>query len=162
DLLAMLGRRPEAARVLVLGTYRPADLLASSHPLGAVTQELHAHGRCVEVPLALLTPDEVEQFVRLQLGERDVAPGLVDVIYARTEGNPLFMVNVVDDLRAREQCADPDGGLPIEVPESLRGMIEKQLRRLDAEERRMLEAASVAGVEFRPGAVAAALEQDAQ
>jgi DNA-binding winged helix-turn-helix (wHTH) protein len=162
DLLAVLGRRSEAARLLVLGTYRPADLLASSHPLVAVTQELHAHRRCVDVPLALLTPDEVEEFVRLQLGERAVPPGLVEVIFARTEGNPLFMVNVVDDLLARETYGSPDGAaLDIEVPASLRGMIEKQLRRLDAEERKVLEAASVAGVEFRPGAVAATLEQDA-
>ncbi len=33
DLLAMLARRREAARLLVLGTYRPADVAAAAHPL---------------------------------------------------------------------------------------------------------------------------------
>src|SRR5262245_13440626 len=157
DVVAMLARRPEPAQLLLLGTYRPADLITNAHPLVAVVQELTADRRCTEIPLALLTSDEVEQFLRLQLGEEPVPSELVDAIYARTEGNPLFMVNVVEEILARGGSAAP---LQIEVPANVRGMIEKQLRRLDDQQRQILEAASVAGVEFRPGAVAAALAQD--
>ena len=33
DLLGMLARRREPARLLVLGTYRPADVAGAAHPL---------------------------------------------------------------------------------------------------------------------------------
>ena len=43
DLLAVLARRREASRLLVLGTYRPADVAATGHPLRWVQQELQLH-----------------------------------------------------------------------------------------------------------------------
>ena len=48
------------------------------------------------------------------------------------------------------------------VPQSLRQMIEKQIDRLSVEEQRLLEAASIAGVEFSAAAVAAALAADVE
>lgn len=55
DLLAVLARRREAARLLVLGTYRPTDVLVQGHPLTTVVQELRLHGHCIELPLGLLS-----------------------------------------------------------------------------------------------------------
>ena len=40
DWLTYIARRREPARLLILGTYRPGDVLASNHPLRAVVQEL--------------------------------------------------------------------------------------------------------------------------
>ena len=44
DWLAYLARRPEPARLLVLGTYRPGEALARGHPLEAVKDELKCTG----------------------------------------------------------------------------------------------------------------------
>src|SRR5207247_2393843 len=94
-------------------------------------------------------------------------PALARVIHQRTDGNPLFMVNVVDDLVTQGVIRASDGpwqlvgwleGIAGEAPESLRQLIEKQLDRLTAEEQRVLEAASVAGAEFSAAAVAAGVE----
>jgi DNA-binding winged helix-turn-helix (wHTH) protein len=52
EALALLARRQDAARLLVLGTYRPVDLLLHDHPLKRAKQELAAHGLCVELPLS--------------------------------------------------------------------------------------------------------------
>jgi tetratricopeptide (TPR) repeat protein len=109
--------------------------------------------------------------------------GLARAIHRRTDGNPLFMVNVVDYLASRDllrpaAAGGPDrrgaasrGAAPafeaalaeVEtgVPESLRRMIEKQFERLSPEEQAVLEAASVAGVDFSPIAPAAGLGTDA-
>src|SRR5262249_16423064 len=54
DLLAMLARRTESARLFVIGTYRAAEVAAGAHPLRSVKQELLVHGRCEELPLELL------------------------------------------------------------------------------------------------------------
>jgi predicted ATPase len=51
DLLALLGQRRGPARLLLLGTYRPADVIVSGHPLRAIKQELQVHRRCEELPL---------------------------------------------------------------------------------------------------------------
>ena len=42
DWLSYMARRREPAKLLILGTYRPADVLAGNHPLHGVVQELQA------------------------------------------------------------------------------------------------------------------------
>jgi DNA-binding winged helix-turn-helix (wHTH) protein len=63
DALAMLAWRREPARLLVVGTYRPADAIASGHPLRALAGELQAHAQCRGLPLGFLTPPEVCQYL---------------------------------------------------------------------------------------------------
>jgi predicted ATPase len=43
DLIAAIARRTEPARLLIVGTYRPAEILASHHPLRALKAELELH-----------------------------------------------------------------------------------------------------------------------
>jgi len=40
DWLAFVARRQEYARLLVIGTFRPVEVIVSAHPLKAVKQEL--------------------------------------------------------------------------------------------------------------------------
>jgi DNA-binding winged helix-turn-helix (wHTH) protein len=63
DLLLYLAQRRGPARLLVIGTYRPADVIVSGHPLRALKQELQGHGRCVELPLRVLSVAEVTQYL---------------------------------------------------------------------------------------------------
>jgi DNA-binding winged helix-turn-helix (wHTH) protein/chloramphenicol 3-O-phosphotransferase len=53
DWLAVVARRQERARLLIIGTYRPVEVLAREHPLKAVKQELQTHGYCIELPARL-------------------------------------------------------------------------------------------------------------
>ena len=63
DLLARLVRRSEAARLLVIGTYRPAELRASGHPLHAVIRELCLRGHCEELLLAFLSQPAMDAYL---------------------------------------------------------------------------------------------------
>src|SRR5919108_4607291 len=63
DVLAMLARRREPARLLVLGTYRPEDALQRGHPLSTVHHELQRHGQCTELPLPLLPEAAVAAYL---------------------------------------------------------------------------------------------------
>jgi predicted ATPase len=94
---------------------------------------------------------------------------LIQSLYQRTEGNPLFLMNLVDDLVAREVIAfggevwivqNHNNITSSEIPENIRHLIAKQSRRLLSEEQRVLQAASVAGMEFSAAAIAAALETE--
>jgi len=168
ELLSVLGRGRAPARLLVIGTYRPLDVLANGHPLRAVRHELQLHRWSEELRLPFLGADDVAEYVARRLATPVATVGdVAGDVYRRTEGNPLFMVGVVDDLLAGERLAQVGGrwtlrAEPAEViaPRDVRALIERQLDRLDDGAQRLLMAASVAGVEFSAAAVAAALAAD--
>jgi predicted ATPase len=63
DLITAIARRTEPARLLVLGTYRPVEVLAGDHPLRALKQELELHQQCEELRLKLLGEAEVATYL---------------------------------------------------------------------------------------------------
>lgn len=157
DLLAMLARRREAARLLVLGTYRPADLAIGEHPLKAAKRELELHAQCEEIPLDFLGVGDVAEYLSRRFEQRRWPAELPRVLHRLTDGNPLFLVNTVDDLLARGRLRESGGewalavplkDLAIDTPDTLWQMVEKQVDRLTADEQAVLAIASVAGAEF--------------
>jgi predicted ATPase/DNA-binding winged helix-turn-helix (wHTH) protein len=154
ELIATIGRRSEPARLLVIGTYRPVEMLTSDHPSRAVKEELQLQRRCEEIELRLLSEEDVASYLSKRFPDEQSSTRIAPAVHRRTEGNPLFMVNVVDYLV--EQGSLKSAGR-IEAPPTIQRMIQRNLERLDNDEQQTLEAASVAGVEFSAGTVAAAL-----
>jgi predicted ATPase len=139
----------------------------SGHPLKAVKQELQARRQCEELWLQFLTPDEVGLYLDARYPRHQFPSELGRAVHRNTDGNPLFIVNMVDYLVAQGVIAEVDGCWRLRtaveeigrgVPESLRQLIEKHIERLSEEQQRLLEVASVAGREFSAAAVAAGLE----
>ena len=165
-LITALAQRQERARLMVIGTYRPSDL-ASEHPLQVLKQELQLHNRWQELPLNLLTEQDVTTYVTGQLPERPVPEKLAHAIYRRTEGNPLFMVNLVTALTEQDahgtgtgRHSDSLNSQKLGIPENLQQTIAQRVARLDPNERSILEAASVAGIEFTAVVIAAAVRKN--
>src|SRR5439155_20515911 len=101
DWLAFLARRQERARLLVIGTYRPVEILGKEHPLRAVVQELQLHRQCEELQLTPLSEAAVAEYLAVRFPGGGEVPPLARALRQRTEGNPLFMVNVVEYLVAQ-------------------------------------------------------------
>lgn len=164
DALAYLAQRTSPARLLMIGSYRALDLALANHPLKAMKQSLQARARCTDIPLELLAPADTDAYLRHRLPEHPIDPALGGEIHRRTDGNPLFMRAMVDDLLEREilrvsaDCWHLSTGLDGLVPESVRQLAQHQLDRLAPRERLVLEAASAVGVEFAVAAVAAAID----
>jgi len=168
-LLSYIARRRDPARLLLIGTYRPAEVMTQGHPLMALKQELRVHAQCEEIALNFLTPEAVVEFVSARLPGAPAA--LAHRIHQRTDGNPLFMTSVIDYLVARGAVAE-DGGqwflncsleeTESDVPQNLKEMIERHVERLSPADQRMLEDASLAGVTFSAASLAAALEEPAE
>jgi DNA-binding winged helix-turn-helix (wHTH) protein len=167
DLLTLLARRSEPARLLVLGTYRHGDVLRSQHPLRDVVRELDAHGLCERIELDVLTRGAVDEYLARRFPGHSLDEQFARTLYQRTDGNPLFLGSLVDllvDERALAQTADGwrfSGDLSRvanSLPRSVRQVIELQVDRLSERERSVLEAASVVGVNFSAAAAAAPLE----
>jgi predicted ATPase len=163
--LAYLAQRREPSRLLVLGTYRPVEVRLQGHPLRGLVQELCGRGQAVDLPLAFLPAADVAAYVAGRLGG-PVAAALVAFVYARTDGNALFMVNLVEHLVQQRLLARQAGqwvlceGAAVDgLPEGLRQLILRRIEALAPTARRVLETASVVGEAFAVPAVAAGLEE---
>ena len=164
DLLEWLARRDTPARLLVLGTYRPADALAGGAPIGDAGAELRLRGLAHELRLGELGPQAVAAVLGRGLPGADVPEELARLVHRRTDGVPLFVVQlaqawtdagVLRPASGRWELAPRPPGDDPEVPDDLRRLLELQLERLDAADLAMLEAAAVGGVEFAAATVAA-------
>jgi DNA-binding winged helix-turn-helix (wHTH) protein/tetratricopeptide (TPR) repeat protein len=171
-LISAIARRSEPARLMLVGTYRPVEL-AKDHPLRTMKQELVLHQQCEELRLKLLGESDIQDYLAKRLasdGSRQFGT-LAPVIHVRTDGNPLFMVNMVEYLlldagllvNSREmtegEWAETLRAHRLDALHSVREMIERNLERLRPDEQAVLEGASVAGPEFSAASVAAALER---
>ena len=164
--LTYVARRRDWARLLVLGTYRPADVIRQAHPLRRVIAELRQHHRCVDTTLAYLPETAITAYVRERFSAKTVPEGLVRLLYQRSSGNPLFFTAMVDELlqrgileESRATVSMRDGMATVRgmVPDSIHLLITQQVEQLSSEDQAILEAASVAGMTFSVAAVAAAV-----
>jgi DNA-binding winged helix-turn-helix (wHTH) protein/tetratricopeptide (TPR) repeat protein len=169
DLLALLAHRRQPARILVVGTYRPVDLILSGHALKGLKQRLTQQRLCAEILLPYLSLKHVGLWLERRLGTSELPLGLAETILERTAGNPLFVVNLVHHMVDRGWLAEANGRYVLEVsldevsaevPDGLRQVIEQQLEGLPSDEARMLEVASLLGLEFTTAGVAAALDRE--
>ena len=163
-LISFLARRPEAARLLLIGTYREGEVESLNHPLKKVKEELEQHHYCSHLPLRLLSPSAVGEYLKARFETSFVSQGLASAVYTRSEGNPLFMVNVTDYLISQGVIVRQNAALEIHqplngtsTPTILFQLIERQFEALGRDEQQLLEAASVRGVSFSAAVVAAAL-----
>jgi predicted ATPase len=167
DVLAYLGQQLEPTRLLVLGTYRPVDAMLRAHPLRRTVQELCGRAQATELRLEFLPARDVAAYVAGRCGG-PVAPALAAFVHQRTDGNALFMVNVVEHLvqqglivQRESQWTLREGAAAevAEVPEGVRQLLVRRIEELAPEARQVLEAASVVGEAFAVGDVAAGVQR---
>jgi DNA-binding CsgD family transcriptional regulator/tetratricopeptide (TPR) repeat protein len=157
NLLLHLSRRLASQPVLILGTYREMEL-ERGHPLHGVLAELVRERVSDRIVLRGLTQDEVARFIELT-ADVSPPPELAHAVYRQTEGNPLFVVELVRLLaaegRLREEGAGP---WRLTIPESVHQVIGRRLDRLSADCNAALTLAAVIGREFSLLALEAAGE----
>jgi DNA-binding winged helix-turn-helix (wHTH) protein len=164
DWIASFARRQEPSPTLVIGTYRPGEAVGRGRSPEALAADLALKDLCTEISLARLHEPAVREYVMARFPPREGSGAAIDhlaaLIYRRTEGNPLFLVNALADLISRGVLVDRDDGWIAaadldersqDVPGDIQRSIEGQIDRLSEKERTLLEVASVGG---RPCAAA--------
>ena len=96
--LAYVARRRDPARLLVLGTYRPFEVIVQPHPLRTLIAELRQQPQCAELVLDYLSAADVAAYLRQRCGRIARLEDLAAVLHQRTSGHPLFLVTLVDEL----------------------------------------------------------------
>jgi len=155
EMLTYVSRNLERTRLLIVGTYRDVEV-DRTHPLSAALAELRRVSTFGRVLLRGLNADEVRRML-VSITGQDVPLGLADAVHRQTEGNPLFVQEVVRYL-VEEKLLIRAGGrwlatgqtpLEMSIPEGLRDVIGKRLSSLSEECNRLLSIAAVIGREFR-------------
>jgi tetratricopeptide (TPR) repeat protein len=169
DILAYIATKVAAMRLLIVATYRRSEMLLHNHPFLAVALDMQTRGVCRELPLELLTREDVDRYLAVEFPEHRFPPQFGSLVYAKTEGNPLFMADVIRYLRDRGVIGEEDGRwalvqtapeIETDLPETVRSMIQRKIARLTDVDRRLLVAASVQGYDFDSATVARALTMD--
>jgi predicted ATPase len=172
NLISALARRRGHAHLMVVATSCPRRGL-NVESLKRLQQDLLMRRLCAELPLAPLRKAAVRALLSRELAQDVLPPDLADFVYQRSEGNPLFVIAIVEHLIAQgvlirrgengagrwEQCL-PFPSIEDGVPDALARMIELEIECLSEREQRLLEAASLMSFAFPVWAVSAALGND--
>ena len=147
DVLSHLAPRLVRMRTLVVIAYRLHELALTRHSFARLRNELLARGQLREVQVCLLALDDVREYVQSAFGSADVPVELPAFVFRKTEGNPLFMTDLVRYVR-EAHIPVTSNLLTSDVPDSLRGLIERMLQAFDPALRQLLAIAAVQGYEF--------------
>jgi len=153
-LLRHVIRSTRRARLLIIANYRDTDL-PHPHALRDALADLHTEPTVQRVALGGLDAGAAHALVRAAGSDLDdTARGWVAAVHARSNGNPLFMTELVrhlDELGVLRP-GRPTGELEltsIGIPASVRAMIDRRLGRLSDTASEALQIAAVIGTDFR-------------
>jgi tetratricopeptide (TPR) repeat protein len=163
-LLQFVARELGNGRVLLLGTYRDMEL-SRQHPLAETLGDLTKERLFQRILLRGLSQEDVARFIEMTTGS--TAPqGLAQAVYTHTEGNPLFVTEVVrllvqegnfsahpEPVEGRGSTSSPRAvGRPdtwtVRIPEGVREVIGRRLNRLSQRCNQTLTTAAIIGREF--------------
>jgi DNA-binding SARP family transcriptional activator len=145
--LQFLTRSLREARVVVVGAYR--DTEPRHEALNEAMVEARREPITRHVRLGGLDEDEVAAVVELIGGTRP-SEELATALYRETEGNPLFVGELVRLLASEGRLEEAAGGNgALSIPRGVREVIDHRLRNLSDDCKRLLSIASVLGRDFR-------------
>jgi class 3 adenylate cyclase len=157
QLLRYLATSPELNRVLLVGTYREADIV-SGHPLAELIAVLHRSGAYRRISLKGFAEDDIASLLRVRAGHEldETGLALARALCEETDGNPFFIGEILrhlsetgsiyQDVHGRWQGAEDlaRAGLP----QSVREVISARINRLGVDCQHLLEVAAVIGRDF--------------
>jgi predicted ATPase/DNA-binding SARP family transcriptional activator len=173
DLLFHLARQLAGAEILLLGAYRPEEVFikreGETHPLAGILHELQA--ACGDIFIDL-SRSQGGEFVEALLDSEpnELSREFRDLLYQRTNGNPLFTIELLRGMQLRGEIQRSKKGRWIEghelnwdeLPSRVEAVIARRIGHLPKEYREILEVASVEGEQFTAEIVARVLEKDEQ
>jgi DNA-binding NarL/FixJ family response regulator len=149
-LLEFLSHHIGNIKLFIIGTYRDVEL-SREHPLRQTLGDLSREEFFERIPLSGLSQAEVERFVTRVQAVSDIE-GISGDVYERTEGNPLFMHEMVrmfiDEGNAASGQAKSRLQAKLSVPDGVREVIQRRLFHLSDACNETLSTASVVGQEF--------------
>jgi tetratricopeptide (TPR) repeat protein len=151
-LMRHLARRLRNKRVLLLATYRELEV-NEARPLREVLLDLNRERLARRLKLGRLTHDQTGALLEA-IFEEAIAPDFLERIFRETEGNPFFIEELCKELVESGRLYYQDGRWhrpsmdELELPQSIREVIQARVSKLTPEHREALTLAAILGREF--------------
>lgn len=151
-LLRHLLRSTPHAALLIVACYRDVELHAT-HPLADFLADLRRESFVTRITLTGLSEDESGELLSGVAG-RDVAVPLIAALHRETEGNPFFLEELLRHLIETDAVPVVHGGASsvdltaLGIPDGVREVVARRLRRLPDPAGEVLTLAAVMGPEF--------------
>jgi DNA-binding SARP family transcriptional activator len=152
SLLRHLARRARRQRMLLVATYREAEL-DEARPFRQVLLDLHRERLAERLKLSRLDREGTKELLAV-LFDEEITPEFLDGIYRETEGNPFFIEEVCKALVESGEVYFADGRWDrpsmeeLEIPQSVRVAIQSRVGKLPPQVQETLRLAAVLGREF--------------
>lgn len=166
-LLFHLARDIENYPIFVIGTYRLSEIEATAHPMKQIRTEMDRYKICNEISLSQLSKVNLIEYLNLEFPDNQFETSFIDFLNDKTDGNPLFIVEVINLLKERKVIMQENNLWKliqnindIDIPTSVAGVINKRIDLLKEESKRTLRYASVQGKKFSSVALSELLNWD--
>jgi DNA-binding SARP family transcriptional activator len=154
-LLRFAAAQLERERVVIVGAYRDVDPTVGE-TLADALADLARRPSTTLLHLDGLSARDIGAFVRDTTGTEAVE-GLVAAIHRRTEGNPLFVGELLRLIGATGRL--DTHAIEATIPQGVHAVIERRLRHISKRTRHSLGLASILGRDFRTDLLAAMSER---
>jgi predicted ATPase len=157
-LMHYITRNTKTSNLVIMGTYRPEDVAASdgkSHPLIGTMQLMEREDILEKMELPRLPEESIDEFLTTMLQRVDFTEEFRKKIYKETDGNPLFVIEMVKFLVNEKVINDHEGTWILEkplqegtIPSKVLSVISRRMDRVENKDRKTLDYASVIGEVF--------------
>jgi len=169
-LLHYLSRKCRNSRLLIIGTYRPEELIHTKeerlHPLEETMFSMGREDLLIKMELGRLKRNDFPEFLR-SIFRSSIDEVFVEKLYEETEGNPLFAFETLNLLVDESVLLEKQGRWTltaptekIRIPSKVHEVINRRISRLGREERKLLDLATVCGHSFTPDTLSRTLALD--
>ena len=154
EAIVMATRRYNSARLLIIATMRPDEATVHSQAVLRTMDELMVRGDAKKLVLETLGREAIGSLLVRRLGDDAVDEELIGSVHRRTDGHPLFLTTVIEEIeRIGRSAVDT-------LPENVRKFVEMHYEDLPDEDKNIVAAASCIGRDFCSAAVAVMLDLD--
>jgi tetratricopeptide (TPR) repeat protein/predicted regulator of Ras-like GTPase activity (Roadblock/LC7/MglB family) len=169
-LMHYIGRNTKDSGLLILGTYRPEDVAAEDgkgHPLIGTMQLMDREDLLEKMELPRLPEESIDEFLTSMLQKIDFTDEFKEKVFKETEGNPLFVIELIKFLVDENIIQNIGGAWSLAksledgaIPSKVLSVISRRLDRVQKDDRKALDYASVIGEVFDSTLLASILEID--
>jgi predicted ATPase len=165
-----VARNARDSSLLILGTLCPEELAVTDgkeHPLIDTMQLMNREDLHKRIELKRLSKESMDELLGSLLGRTEFTDEFKDRIFKETEGNPLFVIQLIKFL-FEEKIIQNESGIwkltinleDIDVPPRIYIVIEQRLNRVEEDYRKILDYASVIGETFSSSILVSALKME--
>lgn len=167
-LFFYIARNSRSARIMMIGTYRPEDVLEifddKTPTLIEMQHEMSREGFLSLIELKRISDSEVRELADSLFENADFDYSFYLILNRETEGNPFFVIELLKMLNSEgiilkkgQEHVLKENFQQFQIPGKVQDIVMRRVERLNKEEREILEIAAVEGEVFHSDTIAACL-----